>query len=778
MKIAAYAWALLVAVAGITLLLQLRRGVELQTDMTALLPVEERDPFVYLAKDRVSNMLSQRVFILVGDRDRANARAAGATLARTLEDSGLTKSVAYHINSGRLKTLGAIYFPYRGGLLSDADRARLQDNQAAQIVERALASVYGPSSIADANLLRRDPFLLLPEFLSNLPMPEGRLAPDDGVLTTRAGATTWTLLVAQLNGRVYSGAFQDRFIAKLDAAVQRLRATLPHLQVLRVGAIFYAHDGASRATRETTRLSIVSLIGTIVLVLSVFRALRPLWLTLLAIAVGVVCAFAVCLAIFGGLHVAALLIGVSLIGIAIDYCLQYVSARFGADAGPPRERLCRVLPGITLGVATTLIGYATLMLAPFPGLRQLAVFSAIGLIGSFITVVLWLPRLDSPEPLIHGARILGIANQLWTFWEEARYRPWRLSLVALIGIGAMLGAARLRVDDDVRHQQTLAPGLRDQEARIRGLTGITGGTEFLLVSAPDLEGALQAEEGLQTRLTAAMQDGALRGFQALAQFFPSVARQRQNRALVRDKLMRPYLMSFYQRLGMTGAAQADTGAAGFLTPDANPDDSPLAFLRNLSVDSKGATQVVILTGVTRPDEIRDLFAAIPGVRFVDPAGDVTRLLGEYRRRAILLIAVSVLLMMPILIWRYGLRGSLDVTLPPAIAVLATPPLLALVGVSFTFFNAMALVLVVSIGFDYAVFCRETVPSRRSVTMLGVWLAMMTTLLSFGLLVLSSTYAVHAFGATILVGTTLAFAFSPLAGTRVKNRPIRAVEADG
>jgi predicted exporter len=83
-------------------------------------------------------------------------------------------------------------------------------------------------------------------------------------------------------------------------------------------------------------------------------------------------------------------------------------------------------------------------------------------------------------------------------------------------------------------------------------------------------------------------------------------------------------------------------------------------------------------------------------------------------------------------------------------------------VRFTFFGALALVLVLSIGFDYAVFCRESEPFRRPATMLGVWLAMITTLLSFGLLVLSSTYAVHAFGATILVGIMLAFAFSPVA----------------
>ena len=764
MKILAIAWVLVVAGACATLAHQLSRGIELQTDMTALLPFEERDAAIRRAKDRVTEILTERVFLLVGDTDRANARAGGAMLAKALTDSGMTTAVSYRTRSDSLKSLGEMYFPHRFGLLADIDRERLKHNQGTQIVDRAIASVYGPSSIVDANVLRSDPFLLMPEFLNNLPMPVARLTPDDGVLSTRDDEHTWVLLIAQLNGNVYSGAFQDRFIATLNAAERRLSAKLPQLQVLRVGAIFYAQAGAKSATTETARLGIVSLVGTIILILIVFRAMRPLWLTLLAIAVGVLCALAVCLSIFGGLHVAALLFGVSLIGIAIDYSLQYVSARFGADAGTPHVRLRHVLPGITLGVATTLIGYITLMFAPFPGLFQLAVFSAVGLLGSFLTIVLWLPFLDSSEPLTHGAQVLAMANLLWVFWEDGRYWRWRWSTLAFIGTMIIVGATKLSVDDDVRHQQALASNLRDEESQVRRLTGISGGTEFLLVRAADRDGALETEEALQTRLTSAQQDGAIRGFQALAQFIPSVARQRDNRALVNDKLMRPYLASYYQRLGMRGVAQAGNDSTGFLVPDAISEGSPLSFLRNLVLesDAKGTTDLILLSGVSRIDEIRSIAKAVPGVRFVDPTEDVTRLLGEYRRRAMILIAISVLLMMPVLVWRYGLRGGVRVTLGPAIAVLAAPPLVALAGVRFTFFGAIALVLVLSIGFDYAVFCREAEPARRPATMLGVCLAMLTTLLSFGLLAFSSTYAVHAFGATLLVGTILAFAFSPIA----------------
>lgn len=771
MKIAAFAWSLVVAAACAVLILQLRRGIELQTDLTALVPLEERDAAIHRAKDRVTEILAERVFLLVGDSDREVARSAGAMLAKTLADSGTTKSVTYRIPSDSLKSLGEMYFPYRFGLLSNADRDRLLRNQGGQIVDRAVANVYGPSSIADANLIRRDPFFLLPEFLSSLPMPMSRLVPDDGVLSTRDNGVTWVLLVGQLNGNIYLGAFQDRFVSTLNEAERQLRATIPDLRLLRVGAIFYAQAGGKSATSETERLSIVSMVGTVLLILLVFRALKPLWLTLLAIGVGVLCAFAVCLSIFRGLHVAALLIGISLNGIAIDYCLQYVAARFGAEAGTPHDRLRQVLPGITLGAATTLIGYITLMLAPFPGLFQLAVFSSVGLLASFITIVVWLPYLDSYEPLDRGDRILAMANVLWRFWENRIYRRLRWSVIGLIAIMAIVGATRLRADDDIRHQQALAADLREQESEIRALTGISGGAQFLLVRASDRDHALQIEETLQARLASAQQEGALRGFQSLAQFIPSIARQRENRDLVQKRLVQPYLGPYYKRLGATGAAQLGDGNPRYLTPDAISENSPIGFLRNLVLesDASGATDLVLLHGVSRPDEIQQIIQGIPGVRFVDPTGDVTRLLTEYRRRAILLIAVSVLLMTPIVIWRYGLRGGVRVILPPVMAIAAAPPIVALVGLRFTFFNAMALVLVLSIGFDYAVFCREAAPSRRAVTMLGIWLAMLATLLSFGLLVFSTTYAVRAFGATLLVGTMLAFLFAPIASRPEESR---------
>ena len=110
MKIAALAWALVVATAGAVLIFQLHRGIELQTDITALLPFEERDATIRRAKDRVTEILTERVFLLVGDNDRANARAGGAMLAKALTDSGMTRTVTYRTPSDSLEVAGRDVF--------------------------------------------------------------------------------------------------------------------------------------------------------------------------------------------------------------------------------------------------------------------------------------------------------------------------------------------------------------------------------------------------------------------------------------------------------------------------------------------------------------------------------------------------------------------------------------------------------------------------------------------------------------------------------------------
>ena len=507
---------------------------------------------------------------------------------------------------------------------------------------------------------------------------------------------------------------------------------------------------------ETSMIGLLSILGTIVVLLAAYRASSPLWLSLLVIGTGVGTALAASLWLFGELHVGALLFGVSLIGVAVDYSLQYCTEIFAAPASPV-ERLRRVFAGIGIGMATTVIGYLTLFLAPFPGLHQIAAFSAAGLVASWLTVVLWLPLLDRARRPTHGATMLAWADAFMRFWQPGRRRN---ALLAIIGLLGLTGAFCLHADDDVRRMQSLSPRLLAEQEAIQRLIGSTGGSQVFLVAGPDDETALGREEVLAERLSALVAAKALGGFQAPAQYVPSTARQAENRRLVIERLA-PLMAQQRRQLGLTEAPpESDPDQPPLTLAQCLQSGGPLGFLSALVLAP--GLHVVSLDAVARPAEVASAALGLEGVRFVDPTAQFSALLGKYRQRALALLALSALLMVPILAWRYGWKGAGQILLPPLMAVLLAPALRALMGGAFSFFDAMALVLVLSIGVDYAVFCAETTPERKAVTMLAVVLAAGTALLSFGLLAVSGVHAVQSFGTTMLLGIFLAFLLAPLA----------------
>jgi predicted exporter len=592
-------------------------------------------------------------------------------------------------------------------------------------------------------------------------LPQSRLAADNGVLSVHDGNDTYVLVSANLAGDPYAIRFQTQFIDFISGTVGALQAGTHSLKVLRTGAAFYAQLAAQEAINETSIIGFLSVAATLAMILLVFHGLRPILLGFLAIGAGVLCAFMGTLLVFGQIHTVALLFGVSLIGISVDYSLQYFCEYFDPAAFDPEARLRRVLPGVCVGLVTTLIGYCTLLLAPFPGLRQVAVFSLIGLIASCLTVALWYPALDTRRPPRPDNRFVALAAHHWALWERPGLWAARAAIAAMCLASGLAGALVLRTDDDVRHLQSLSPDLKWQQSEVERLTGSSPGTQFLLVRGIDEQNVLEKEEKIAVRLSRAPR--ALHGFATMAQFVPSIARQKENRELVRTRLMAPHLAAYLAETGYRG--EIDAAATGrFLKPDDLPRTGPLSLLSILDVAGRDhRAHIVLLQNVTNPAAIEKAIGDVAGVRLVSLPDEWSRLFADYRRYAIGLLVLSAALMYPILGWRYGWSGGLRVMAPSLLAVALAPPLAALAGVAFTFFNAMALVLVLSIGVDYAVFCRETSGVRKPVTMLAILLAALSTIFTFGMLAFSRVFAVHAFGLTMLIGITLAFLFAPAAG---------------
>jgi predicted exporter len=745
-------WLVLLLVIGSYLGVQSLRGIAFRTDLLSLLPAEAATQKSHALGTRLMDVMARRFVFLIGHPDRDAARAGAAAIETVLGQSGLAQ--VQRTGPDQLRALGAFYLSHAAGLLAPADRSLLQAGDGDTLAKRALAQVYGVGGIADARLLRQDPFLLFPAFLAALPVPLSRLVADDGFLSVNADGMTWVLVTGEILGNPYALDTQNGFMAALDTGLTALDADFV---VKRTGAIFFAARGAQSGLQETSFLGTIAMLGTALLLIGAFRRAGPLLMNLLAVAIGIGTGLAANLWLFGEIHIATLLFGVGLTGIAVDYGIHYCATVFDPSRPTPWQRMRRVFPGIAIGLVTTLIGYAILLVAPFPALRQVAVFSLVGLSASFCTVVLWFPWFDRGVVPGYGRHLLRGAGLFWRIWEDRRLRRlcW-LTLALLIGLGA-IGYGRLTIDDDVRRMQSLPPDLLAQQADIQRIAGTSATLQFLLVDAVDDEAALQRGEAVAAILDRLQQDGIIAGHRGPADFVPSLARQAENRALIAKNLDAKRQLA---TLGLAGPWQPP--AARDMTLKDALAGGALPFLDEWVLAP--GQHVVALDGLRDPAALRSAIGGTEGVQFLDPAGDFTQRLGTYRHRALWLIGLSALLMVVPLAWRYGLRGGLIVMLPPIAALALAPALIALSGEGISFFHVMGLILVLAIGVDYATFCAESDRAHRPVTMLAVLLDMMTTLLSFGVLAFSGVFAVHAFGLTMLLGILIAFLLAPLAGS--------------
>ncbi|WP_339630760.1 hypothetical protein [uncultured Sneathiella sp.] len=753
---------LLIGVALAVIGWRFQDGLPLNTNIVAMLPQSEEAEWVSRAEAAERALGSDQLIALVGHADFETARAAALDLNKALIEAGIFRSTKEEAPVATLTNLNKALFPHRAGLLTEGDRKLLAAGQGQVLMDRAMVQILSPLSLADAEVIRRDPLLLLPNYLTASLKNSSKLVSRANVMAVEEDGKWYVLVRGKLVGSAFDKGVQARTLDVFDSMSEQLEKDYGDVEILKTGAVFYGEHAYRRAEQEAGFIGIISLLGIIVLNFLVFRSFQPLALTLIAVASGIAGGLAVTLIFFGTLQLLAFVFGAGLIGISVDYAFHYFCERFNQQTTVPAARARAIRSGLTLGLVSSVLGFVTLALTPFPGLQQIAIFSASGLTLAYLTVMYLFPYLDRAQPFTHGEKYLAFSMRLHHFWWASENRKWRWSILCLLIAAGALGATRIVVDDDVRRLQSLPPDLQAEEQSIRLLAGIENQTHRFFVRGASTEEVLQAEEALALDLEALRASGKIGNYRMISQFIPSRARQLENKALVEAELI-PALSAHMAGLGLSGE-QPYGPSLGVLTLDQLTGETlPGTFSQLRVYNTPGiVVHAVSLSGVKDTAPIAALAEKSPSIALISQADSLSKTFGAYRVRALIMLAIAYGVVWVFLSLRYGILGALKVMMPSAGAVILTPCLIALIGEPFTFFNAMSLLLIFAIGLDYALFNREAAGERQRRAMLANGLSTISTLLAFGMLALSETFAIHAFGITILVGITLAYLLAPLA----------------
>lgn len=767
------AWALVVcALLGHNAYLWLGKRIVPGTDILALLPVQERDPILQASFSKMVDAGQQRVVVLVGAREwpdaQRAAKAYGDVLAARPDLFDATK-VSGQTEADWL----APFTPQRLVLLSAAQEAQLRSEAPQFWTDAALAKLYSAFSGPKLGAFRDDPFGLFGGWVQER-AGETPVRPRDGSLFVADASAQYVLLPMTLKVPAFSLTAQEQVMAQLVRAKAAAMAAVPAARVVEAGVVLHAAAAGSQAAGEMSTIGVGSLLGIILLTWLAFRSLRPIGLILLSIGVGFLGSLSVCWLLFGSLHLLTLVFGASLIGVAQDYGIYFLCNRLSADKALDSAGLLkRLLPGLCLTLLAAVVGYMGLALTPFPGLRHMAVFSAIGLIFAWLTVVCWFPALVGPNTLNSGALARRFCATL-ALWPRLRMNRASLLASALFCVLAAGGWSRLTVNDDIRSLQTPPKHLIDDQIKLGKLLDAPTPVQYYLVRGDSAETVLQREEALKVRLARLATEGHISGYQALSNWVPSHKLQAERRALVQAALLQPGgpLEALGKAIGEDAGWAAATGAhllapapaltvEGFLT---TPASEPW---RHMWLGQTGGVyaSIVAIRGLKLAalPQLRDAGAGLEGVQWVDKVDEISSVLGRYRHVMGLVVLGAYLVVLAVLFPRYG-RSAWRVLAPVATASVATVALLGYLGQPLQMFHVLALMLLLGVGIDYGIFMQENAGRRDTTPWLAVGLSAVSTILSFGLLGLSRTPALQAFGLTMLVGTTLAWLLVPLFAT--------------
>jgi predicted exporter len=754
------------------------------TDLSAFLPAKPTPTQQLLVDQLRDGPASRLILIAIEGADAATRAQLSRKLAAALRHDPRFARV----DNGEPVTEQAdreFLFKHRY-LLSDAVSAQRFTAQGlhAGIVD-TVETLASDTGMMFKSLLPRDPTGELLHVIDQL-SPSAAPATQDGVWVSPSGNRA--LAVAQTTAPGSDSDAQQQALGAIRAAFATAANTSPGTAaVLNLsGPSVFAVAARAKIETAALRLSLISSVLVVTLLLVVYRSLPALGLGLLPVASGALVGIAAVALGFGAVHGLTLGFGITLIGESVDYSIYFFiqSRHLLQNAGQDSWQR-RWWPTVRLGMLTSVCGFASLLPSGFPGLQQLGLYSISGLICAALVTRFVLPALLPRTFAVHDVTPVGdtIAAALA---PVAQLRRGAVAAAALLL--ALLAALILFLHRESlwnRELSALSPvplNAQNFDAELRAELGAADVRDLVIVSGPDLESILRGAE-LAARALQPLLDAKIIGsLDNPAAFLPSMATQEARRdglpnaAQLRDNL----------RQALAGVGISQDRLQPFLEDVEATRHGPLLSARDLRGTSLNTGfESMILHQNQRWDALLPLHtsaagqeidlqevaaalerASLSAARVLDLKRESDGLYADYLGEAIRLslagfAAVAVLLLAAL----RSPRRVLQVLSPLILSVLVVAAGLALCHVQLTILHLVGMLLIVAVGSNYALFfdrqSHAAEHGAQPLTLASLSIANASTVIGFGLLSFSGVPVLVALGCSVAPGALLALLFSAL-----------------
>lgn len=756
-------WCALIA---ITLSVLLAR-FDLMTDLGVFMPptptAQEKLLISQLGKGPTSRLL----FVGLQGVDVDQLAALNQRLAARLRKSNQFRNI-YNGDQEIGEAEKQLLFDYRYHLSKPGLAQRFSEQGLRLALNDRLKGLMSPLAAVEKKYLALDPVGSFLELIEGLARQRASLGPrtQHGVWFSKD--LSRSLLIAEISADGLNLSGQQKAVSELQQVFEFYAAE--NTELLLSGPAAFAVQARDTIKSDVRLLSVSALTCISIFLFIAFKSIRFLLLLFVPLSIGILAAVTTVVSVFGSIHGITLAFGVTLIGVAVDYPIHLMSQLRGGTQEAV-SKIKRIWPTLRLGMLTTVIAYACLIVSDFQGLKQLGVFTVMGLISAAAATRWLLPylmpcNLDTEHGLhrSHGAfEALGR--------RAPRARLWALVVIIIAAAYLLLTDKPIR-EYNLDSLSPVSQQSRTIDALLRADLGTWYGARLMAVIAPGAELVLQKSEALRERLEKLVLNGDITGYDMAADYLPSEASQ------LRRLQELPSTVSIKARLekvlpdlpfkpSLFGAFPEAVKTAKNRTPltldalSATAYDAILAPLI-FKIDNYWVAPI-LLHGVTAPDRIQSLSYQADKVEvfYLDLKVASNQVMVNAMDRMLRQLAWGGLFIYLILALHFrDTKKPLAILVPVLGAVAVTAAILVFLNIQLSLFHIVSLLLVVGLGLDYALFFNRLSVSddEWATTFKALWLCCITTVLVFGALILSDIPSLKAVGLTVSIGALLCLIF--------------------
>jgi uncharacterized protein len=795
-----------------TVLLFVYRPPRIQSDILDLLPSDQ--PAVQEFRTATQDFKSlDYLFVLMKTDDPVNHpiqsyEEVADLLAQGLRRSPRIDGVDYRLQDyqGILQEMLPRILLYLPPDAIPEVEERLSDAGIRAQVGKNRELLTNPASFLTKHLIRYDPFGLLPVFQKRFAGKATNMEVDasDGYYASKDGSAL--VLIVRPKKPAQDVRFCAALMAEARAAVAEARATaaregagedLAHLGISFGGGYPIAQSDFRLIMRDAV-LNTASSLGLVLFIyLWAFRRRSSLaygWVPLL---------FGILLT-FGMVHLLGVTInsatagfGALLIGMGIDFPTvlygRYIEERNrGAGA---REAIASAMgntgPGVWVGALTTATTFGAMLLTRFPGMRQVGILTSCGILLCAASVFFLLPAMLQATHLRPESRTGGGALPMNVFRIQAlgdfahRHPEVTLALSAILTVGLLAAAARIKMDDDVQNLRSKSNEGIEVSMEVAKTFGASLTYMMALVEGSSPDEVVSKSARVVEAVDPFLKREEILYADSLSTYLPPESRQREvmerlragtSAGLSKERIRRTfteaclaegfepaYFASTLDALprllspeNPVTYAELKAGPAGPLLSKYLVEKSPGHF--------RGVVYLYIPEGAggLDPDRLVEVVTrAVPGARVagINRLGKILREMVQ--RDAVMAFLLGLVLVLIIIALDFrSVSASLYSLLPLALGMVWMVGTMSLLGMRLNIMNVFVTTMIIGIGSDYGIYFvhrhREgdghDMPRVIRETGKPIAIAALTTIAGFGSMSLSSYPGLRSMGYVSLLGT--------------------------